>query len=34
MMAGYSIASVPLVILFLFAMRLFVKGLAAGAIKG
>ena len=34
MMAGYSIASVPLVILFLFAMRLSVKGLAAGAIKG
>lgn len=34
MMAGYSIASVPLVLIFLFTMRLFVKGIAAGAIKG
>ncbi len=34
MMAGYSIASIPLVLLFLFTMRWFVKGLAAGAIKG
>ena len=34
MMAGYTIASIPLVILFLFTMRFFVKGLAAGAIKG
>jgi ABC-type glycerol-3-phosphate transport system permease component len=34
LMAGYAIASVPLVILFLFTMRLFVKGLTAGAVKG
>jgi ABC-type glycerol-3-phosphate transport system permease component len=34
LMAGYSLASIPLVILFIFTMRLFVKGLTAGAIKG
>jgi len=34
MMAGFSIASVPLVLIFIFTMRLFVKGLASGAIKG
>jgi ABC-type glycerol-3-phosphate transport system permease component len=34
MMAGYAIASIPLIILFIFMMRFFVKGLAAGAIKG
>jgi ABC-type glycerol-3-phosphate transport system permease component len=34
MMAGYAIASIPLVLLFIFTMRWFVKGLAAGAIKG
>lgn len=34
MMAGYSIAAIPLVLIFLFTMRLFVKGLTAGAIKG
>lgn len=33
-MAAYFIASVPLIIIFLFTMRLFVKGLSAGAIKG
>ncbi len=33
MMAGYSIAALPLVLIFLFTMRLFVKGIAAGAIK-
>jgi ABC-type glycerol-3-phosphate transport system permease component len=31
---GYAIASIPLILLFLFTMRLFVKGLAAGAVKG
>jgi multiple sugar transport system permease protein len=34
MMAGYSIASLPLVVIFLFTMRLFVRGIAAGAVKG
>lgn len=34
MMAGYAIASIPLILLFLFTMRPFVKGLAAGAVKG
>lgn len=34
LMAGYTIASIPLIVLFLFTMRLFVKGLAAGAVKG
>jgi ABC-type glycerol-3-phosphate transport system permease component len=34
LMAGYTLSSIPLIILFLFTMRLFVKGLAAGAIKG
>ena len=33
-MAAYFIAAVPLIIIFLFTMRLFVKGLSAGAIKG
>lgn len=33
-MAAYFIASIPLIIIFLFCMRLFVKGLSGGAIKG
>ncbi len=34
LMAGYTIASIPLIIMFFFCMRLFIKGLSAGAIKG
>ena len=34
LMAGYTIASLPLIILFFFCMRLFIKGLGEGAIKG
>jgi ABC-type glycerol-3-phosphate transport system permease component len=34
MMAGFSIAAIPLVLIFLFTMRLFVRGLTAGAVKG
>lgn len=34
LMAGYAISSIPLILLFLFTMKLFVKGLSAGAVKG
>jgi ABC-type glycerol-3-phosphate transport system permease component len=34
LMAGYTIASIPIVILFVFSMRLFIRGLTEGAIKG
>ncbi len=34
LMAGYTIASLPLVLLFLFCMNLFIKGLSSGAVKG
>lgn len=34
LMAGFAISSVPLLILFIFSMKLFVKGLSAGAVKG
>jgi ABC-type glycerol-3-phosphate transport system permease component len=33
LMAGYIIASIPLIILFAFTSRLFVEGLSSGAIK-
>lgn len=33
-MAAYFIASIPLIIIFLFCMKLFVRGLSAGAVKG
>jgi multiple sugar transport system permease protein/raffinose/stachyose/melibiose transport system permease protein len=33
LLAGYAIASVPLVVLFAFTSRLFIKGLSSGAIK-
>ncbi len=34
LMAGYTIASIPMILIFLFCMRLFVKGLSSGAVKG
>ena len=34
LMAGYTIASLPLVILFFFCMKLFVRSLSEGAVKG
>lgn len=34
MMAGYTIASIPLVAMFILAMRLFIRGLSEGAVKG
>ncbi len=33
LMAGYLLSSIPLVILFLLSMKLFIEGLASGAIK-
>lgn len=33
-MAAYFLAAVPLIVIFLFCMRLFVRGLSQGAIKG
>ena len=33
LMAGYAIASIPLLILFLVAMRSFIEGLSQGALK-
>ncbi len=33
-MAAYAIASIPLVILFIFTMRFFIRGVGAGSIKG
>lgn len=34
LMAGYSLASIPLLLLFIFTMGVFVKGFSSGAIKG
>ncbi len=34
LMAAYTIASLPLIVLFLFTMKLFVRGLMSGAVKG
>jgi len=34
LMAGYAIACVPVIILFVFSMKLFVRGLTEGAVKG
>ena len=33
-MASCAIAAIPLVLIFIFTMRLFVRGLSAGALKG
>ncbi len=33
-MGAYLIASIPLVLLFLFTMKLFIRGLSSGAVKG
>ena len=34
LMAGYAVASIPIIILFVFSMKLFVRGLTEGAVKG
>lgn len=33
-MAGYALASLPMIVLFLLAMRLFIRGLTEGSVKG
>ncbi len=33
MMAGYALASVPVIVLFVFSMKLFVRGISEGALK-
>jgi len=34
LMAGYAIASIPIILLFIFSMKLFIRGLTEGAVKG
>ena len=34
LMAGYSMAAIPIIILFIFSMKLFVRGMTDGAVKG
>jgi ABC-type glycerol-3-phosphate transport system permease component len=34
LMAAYAIASIPLIVLFLFGMKFFIRGLMGGAVKG
>jgi ABC-type glycerol-3-phosphate transport system permease component len=34
LMAGFAISSIPVVILFVFTMRLFIRGMTEGAVKG
>lgn len=34
LMASYAIASIPIIILFIFSMKLFIRGMTEGAVKG
>ena len=34
LMAGYCISSIPVIVLFVFTMRLFIRGMTEGAVKG
>jgi len=34
LMAGYAMAAIPIIILFIFSMKLFVRGMTEGAVKG
>jgi ABC-type glycerol-3-phosphate transport system permease component len=34
LMAGFVIASIPVIVLFIFSMKLFIKGMTEGAVKG
>ena len=33
LMAGYALASIPVIVLFTFSMKLFVRGMTEGAVK-
>jgi len=34
LMAGYAMAAIPIIILFMFSMKLFIRGMTEGAVKG
>ena len=34
LMAGYAMAAIPIILLFIFSMKLFVRGMTEGAVKG
>lgn len=34
LMAGFTLASIPVIVLFIFSMRLFIRGMTEGAVKG
>jgi len=34
LMAGYALAAIPIILLFMFSMKLFVRGMTEGAVKG
>ncbi len=34
LMAGYALAAIPIILLFMFTMKLFVRGMTEGAVKG
>jgi len=34
MMAGYAMAALPIIVMFIFSMKLFVRGMTEGAVKG
>jgi multiple sugar transport system permease protein len=34
LMAGYAMAALPIIVLFMFSMKLFVRGMTEGAVKG
>jgi multiple sugar transport system permease protein/raffinose/stachyose/melibiose transport system permease protein len=33
LMAGYTLAAIPMVLLFIVSMRMFIEGISTGAIK-
>ncbi len=34
LMAGYTLAAIPIIVLFIFSMKLFIRGMTEGAVKG